>query len=240
MRLTQIVCPECKAALTSKAGIEEGTSIACPKCKRKFDAFAPDEGVVEDDFDFVNDEEDETPAKKPVSKRGAVEDDDEEETPKKKTSRQNNRDDDDEDERPKPKKRRGDDDDDQPSAKKNKRNEDDSGDRPRPKKKRKHREDDDEELGAYGKLKKNIWVRISVLGVLLGILGVLVYFKYVKKTDDAPTPIAHKEPDDDLSKPIRPDPNKNANVKPKEALPDTQKVSRLLVGDVGNARGAGV
>jgi uncharacterized protein (TIGR03067 family) len=188
MRLTQILCPNCKTSLTSKAGIEEGTSIACPKCKQKFDALAPDEEAAED-FEVVDDDEDAAPAKKRASLRRDREDEQEEETGNKKKARPAARSDDDEDEPPQSKKRSRDD--------------DDSDDRPLRKKKRKIRDEDDEELGTFGELKKNVWVRVSVLGVLLAILGVLGYLLYVKNSKkDDPAPVSKTDNDDDLGKPI--------------------------------------
>ena len=95
MKVNQIVCPKCKSSLTSKAGIEEGTSINCPKCKNKFAVASPDQEEVYEDFDVVDDDEEETPKKsaakstlKPLSKQRKAEpeedeDDNEEETPKK-------------------------------------------------------------------------------------------------------------------------------------------------------------
>jgi uncharacterized protein (TIGR03067 family) len=180
MRLTQIICPKCKTTLTSKAGIEAGSSIACPKCKQKFDAAAPAE-EVEDDFDVVDDDEEEVPAAKPASRRREQNDEDEQ-SPRKSKSPRGSRDDDDRPSRPKSR-------------------EQDDDDRPKRKKKRKRVEEED---GAYDALKKNIWVRVSVLGVLLAVFGVLSYLLYQKmnKKDDATT-VVNKDDEDDPSKPIR-------------------------------------
>jgi uncharacterized protein (TIGR03067 family) len=196
MRLTQTVCPKCKASLSSKAGIEEGTPITCPKCKQKFDAFAPDQ-EVDDDFDVVDDE-DEAPRKQPLQK-----------------------DSDNDNQRSKPKKRRSDDDDDRPMAKKSSRDDDLDDDRRRPKKKRKRQEEDDEDLGAFGQLKKNIWVRISVLAVLLGILGVLSYMLFVKQKEEN-TPAIVKDPEDDLRQPFKPT-NSNPNSDTKQPVNDVDR-----------------
>jgi uncharacterized protein (TIGR03067 family) len=207
MRLTQIMCPKCKASLTSKAGIEEGTSIACPKCNQKFDASAPDQEVAED-FEVVDDDEEEAPRKKPSQR-----DDDDDDRDAERSGPKKRRNDDDDDDRPAAKKRsRNDDDDDRPAAKKRSRN-DDGDDRPRPKKKRKRRdEEEEEELGAFGQLKKNIWVRISVLAVLFGILGVLSYFLFLKNKEDTSAPVVNNTDDDDPSKPIKPNPKKSSDT----------------------------
>jgi len=214
MRLTQIMCPKCKASLTSKAGIEEGTSIACPKCKQKFDAAAPDEEIAED-FEVVDDEESAAPPKK-LSTQRRIADDDEEETPKKMTIRQHDRDDDDERAR-----RKGRSETAGSTSAKRSRSQDEEDGRSRPKKKRRRSEEEDEDLGTFAQLKKNIWLRVSVLGVLLAILGVVSYLLYQKnnKKDDPVTPV---QGDDDLANPIRPQP-KSANNTGTQTASDQDK-----------------
>ena len=173
MRVNQIVCPKCKASLTSKAGIEEGTAIACPKCKNKFAVAAPKEEEVIEDFDVVDEDEEETPKKKPpvsapkkpAKKSNAEEFDDEEEeapkkkptppapkTPAKKPAAEADFDffNDAEDtpkKKPAPaRKTRDEDEDDEPVSKSKRKNRDDDEDEDdKPRSKRKSRNDDDEE-----------------------------------------------------------------------------------------------
>lgn len=227
MKVHQIVCPKCKASLTSKAGIEEGTSIPCPKCKTKFAVAASSIGdEVIEDFEVVDEEEEESPKKaspkttlKPLAKqRPAKVDDDEQEgeedeTPRKAASKaalkplskKRSADNDDDEDRPKKSSKAFDqlDDDDKPVAKKKRPKDEDDEDSPRSKRKR--RDDDDEEdepKSAYGKLKSNIYIRAGVLGALLVVLGVVGYLYYDKtknnKTDDS---TQKKDPEDDLGKP---------------------------------------
>jgi uncharacterized protein (TIGR03067 family) len=219
MRLTQIVCPNCKASLSSKAGIEEGTAVACPKCKRSFAAAAPNQDV-DDDFEVVEDDEDAAPAKKAGARRADRDENEHDDASPKKAKPRSNRDEDDDDGQPKAKQRHGDEpaakkrksDNDEPAAKKRKNDDDepakkrksDDDERAKPKKKRK-RGDDEEELSAYGKLKNNIWVRISVLGLLLAIFGIVVYMFYLKTENEKSTPPVVRNEDEDLAKPIRPD-----------------------------------
>lgn len=161
-----------------------------------------------------DEEEEEAPRKpaakstlKPLSKRKADEDDEDEEEedrPRRGSGAFSNM-----DSKPARKKRAVDDDEDEdesPRSKRRSRDEDDDEDDDRPRSKRRSRDeddDDDEPQSAYGKLKSNIYVRASVLGVLLiimGVLGYLLYDKYTnKKKDDGGT--AQKD-DDDPSKPV--------------------------------------
>jgi uncharacterized protein (TIGR03067 family) len=193
MRVNRIVCPKCQATLTSKAGVEVGTSIACPKCKQKFSVAAPpEEEEVVDDFDIVDDDEDEAPKKKPLKPAPkkpvkAVEDEEEEDRPKAKRRPPVKENEDEEEEKVKRQRRQEEDEDEEeerPKAKKGKRDENDD-DRPRKKKKKRRR--DDEELSAYDKLKANIWVRVSVLGVLFAVLGVVIWLRFIKDKKEVPS-----------------------------------------------------
>ncbi len=192
MRLTQIICPNCKASLTSKGGVDAGTSILCPKCKKKFDVAAPDQ-EIDDEFEVVDEDED-APASKTGSRDRGRDDDDE--SPRKAKSARSKRDDED---RPRSKNRAPDDDD---EPRKNK-------------KKRRRDEDDDDDDSAYVALKKNIWVRVGVLGGLLAVLAVLGYMLYQKNNKkDEPSSVVNNNNDDDLSKPIIPRKNDADTTKP--------------------------
>src|SRR5262245_31580997 len=100
MRVHHVVCPSCQSTLTSKAGVEEGTSLACPKCKNRFKVpvLATEVQEIAEDFEVVEDDE---PAPKPKRKSRA---DDEDDRPRAKRRR----DDEDEDDRPRSKRRRDD------------------------------------------------------------------------------------------------------------------------------------
>jgi WD40 repeat protein len=194
-RLHRIVCAKCKSTLNSKAGVPIGQEIACPKCKFKFKAARPEEEVVED-FDVVDDDElevveDDTPAPpkktptvaakqspKPKSKP-AIEVEEDEEKPRSKKKPID--DDEEEDEKPKAKKKKAraeEDEDDKPKSKDRGRGDN----RLRKKKDEEMEDEEDEESGAYGRLKRNIWVRVSVLTVLLATAGLLGYKLYLKRT----------------------------------------------------------
>jgi uncharacterized protein (TIGR03067 family) len=200
MRLTQIVCPKCNAALNSKAGIEEGTAIACPKCKQKFTVAAPEE---EDNFEVVDEEEEEAPAKKsprengkPQLKKGKPTNDADDEIVD--DDKQAVEEEADEEEKPKPKKAATDE------------------SKPiKPKKKRKKKRDEPE-LSAYGKLKNNVVVRIGVLAVLLAGLGLAIYI-YLNREPPPPIVVHEKAKEEDFSKPIKPDPLKNISSEQKDA-----------------------
>jgi Protein of unknown function (DUF1559) len=243
MRVNRIICPACKATLTSKTGVEAGTSIACPKCKQKFAVAAPVDEIA-DDFELI-DEEDETPKRKPIARKPV--DDEEEERPRKKPDPPKRAEADDDDDEKKPtksgqrgrfaerdapkkpivgkhdneeenarpitkKRRPADDDEDRPRARKRSHNDEEDEDRPLRRKKR-HR-DDDEDLGAYAKLKGNIWVRVGVLTVLLSILGVGIYLLIQKnKKENSVTPEVAAN-DENPDKQTRP---KNAGSKSKKA-----------------------
>lgn len=213
--------------MSSKTGIQEGTNIACPKCKKPFAVAAPheeidDEPEVVEDFEVIEDDDDEeeAPRKKPASRPNIREkdevEDDERPEPKKRRSA------DDDDEKPAKSRKRDDDDDERP-AKKRKRDDEDEEDDDRGSRSKKKRKNKKEELSAYGRLKENIWVRVSVLGVLVAILGVVVYISMKKKnTTDEPTPVA-KSDEDDLDKPIRPDPTRAQPKKTNEVTSEAQK-----------------
>lgn len=101
--------------------------------------------------------------------------------------------DDDEDDRPAKKKARRDDDEDE---------DDDEDDRPKKKKKGKKSKDE--------KSYKSSPVRFIVLGVLVLIMLVGAFFlyqKWEKEKEEANKPVPISNPDEDLTKPIRPDPN---------------------------------
>jgi len=101
--------------------------------------------------------------------------------------------DDDEDDRPAKKKARRDDDEDE---------DDDEDDRPKKKKKGKKSKDE--------KSYKSSPVRFIVLGVLVLIMLVGAFFlyqKWEKEKEEANKPVPISNPDEDLAKPIRPDPN---------------------------------
>jgi hypothetical protein len=172
--------------------------------------------VAEDD-----EEEDERPSKpaakselKPLSRRKSDDDDDDDddERPSKASRAFADRDDDD---RPARKKRAVDDDEeDSPRSKRKGRAvDDDEDDEDRPRSKRRGRDDDDEPKSGFAKLKSNIYVRASVLGVLLVVMGVLGYLlidKYRKKDDGSA-----KSDGDDPSKPIIQDTRKPGGTSPK-------------------------
>ena len=128
------------------------------------------------------------PAAKPAAKP-RPKDDDEDDRPAKKKARR----DDDEDDRPAKKKARRDDDEDE---------DDDEDDRPKKKKKGKKSKDE--------KSYKSSPVRFIVLGVLVLIMLVGAFFlyqKWEKEKEEANKPVPISNPDEDLTKPIRPDPN---------------------------------
>jgi len=204
MRVHQLICTECKATISSKAGVEEGTVVACPKCKGKFKVVAPkkqdDEEVVEE-FEVVEEDEAETPKKKPAARN---------ERPAKKVVDE----DDEDDEEPRPKRKSQRDRDDSPRSKRSSRDEDedddDDYDVDRPRKKRRGGKSD----SAYGKMKGNIWIRISVMTVLLGTLGVLSYFLYQRIEEDRKTEAENEVErikQENLGKPIRRDGNMKWN-----------------------------
>lgn len=222
MRVNKVICPKCQTSLTSKAGVEVGTAIACPKCKNKFAVAAPDDEIVDDDFEVVDDDEEAAPPKKPVKpvakKRPAVDDEEEKPRPKKRHVA----DDEDEEERPKSRRRpvaeddeESSEDDDRPKAKKRARDDDEDDDRPRKKKKKRRR---DEEMSAYGKIKNNIWIRASVLGVLLIILGFVIYLKLIKKSDEKTVTVVTETTEDEVGLPIR-----NPKVVPPKVEPNQPK-----------------
>jgi hypothetical protein len=211
-RVHRITCAKCKTGITSKAGVPVGQEIACPKCKFKFRVAQPQEEVVED-FDVVDDDafevvEDEKPASKKAPAAAAkqapkpkakppieVEDEEDEEKPaRKKKAVARDEDEDEEVEMPRAKKKavaRDEDDDEEeekPKAKKKARVDDDDEDEPKPKRSRKRQAEEDEDeaepRSAYGRLKKNIWVRIGVLAVLLATAGFLGYKLYLKRTQN--------------------------------------------------------
>jgi uncharacterized protein (TIGR03067 family) len=134
------------------------------------------------------------------SRKKKARDDDEDDSPR---SKRKGRDEDD-DRSSRKKKARDDDEDDFPRSKRKGRDEDDNAfddDRPRSKRRSRDEDDDDDEpKSGFAKLKANIYVRASVLGVLLiimGVLGYLLYDKYKNKKDDSSA-----KKDDDLNKPI--------------------------------------
>jgi hypothetical protein len=224
MRINRIMCPACKAWLTSKIGIEAGTSLACPKCKQKFTVAVPETPIV-DDIDVVDDEN-EPKTKKPIS-REPLDDFDERDEPRKKPVARRRADEDDEEDEQRPTKDRREnvDDADEPRRKRRSRDDDEYEDRPLRNKNRRRSENDDE-VGVYGKLKRNIWVRASVLGVLFGILAVLSFLVYVKYKNAGSTDAAtaSKAPDD-LREPINPrNPIDASKQKVKKKEPAKEKV----------------
>jgi hypothetical protein len=170
MKVHQIVCPNCRASLTSKAGIEEGASIPCPKCKAKF-AVSASKKVEEvyEEFDVVDDVEEESPKRKaaaaptrPAVKNVAAEDDgerhstkkrardeDDEPTPPRGVARKNKRaDEGDEEEAPKTKRTRvtsDDEEDEGPRNRRKGRDEDDNEDEAPRSRKRARDEDEDDD-----------------------------------------------------------------------------------------------
>jgi hypothetical protein len=207
----RIVCDKCQATLNSKAGVPEGQLIQCPKCKAKFKVADPD--VVDGDTEVIDDVVEDKPAPKkasstagadakpkpatakPAAKKVRDEQDEDDEEDERPRAKKKQVDDDEtvEEEMPRPKRKPvvDDDDDDRPKSKKRSRDDDDEDEDERPAKKKKRirdeDEDDDEDLGTYGKLKKNIWVRVSVLAVLLGTMGVLGYMLYKKNKRESST-----------------------------------------------------
>lgn len=183
MRVNQIICPKCKTSLTSKAGIEVGTTIPCPKCKSKFAVSAPkNQEEVYEDFEVVDDDEEETPKKRPAPAKPIAkkrDDDDEDDAPKRKPAAKpvakKPADDEDSDfgfvnevgEAPRKKapqvksaaNRRDevDEDDDRPTPKKKPRRDEDEDDRPTAKKKvrRDDDEDDDDRPAAKKKARRD-------------------------------------------------------------------------------------
>ncbi len=166
---------------------------------------------VEEEED--DEDEDEAPRKpaakstlKPLSRKRS-DDDDDDGRPKKASGAFSKLDEDD-DERPARRKNRDEDDEDEdesPRARRKSRDEDDEDeDEPRRRGRRgddDEDEDDDEPKSTYAKLKSNIYVRASVLGVLLvimGVLGYLLYEKYKKKGDSD----SAKNGEDDVGKPL--------------------------------------
>jgi len=79
MSVQQIICPECDAKLSSRAGFTAGQKLRCPKCEAVFAVTAANR---ESPVEMEMDEEDEPrPAKK---KKPVVVEEDEDERPRKK------------------------------------------------------------------------------------------------------------------------------------------------------------
>lgn len=197
MLVNKIICAHCKTALKSAAGVPEGTVIPCPKCKKKFKVEAPDDDEIVEDFEVMDDEGEEEeedapkkkPAPKPAEKNAFASLGVDEKLKKKKPPR-------DDDNKPKKKAQSKDED-------------DDDDDRPRKKKKKKKKK------SAYAELKENIWVRASVLGVLLLGLGIAIWIRVGRTTPpDTTETIIEKNEDDDKPAPQRP--KKAANKRDEE------------------------
>ena len=177
-RVYRIECGKCHATLNSKAGIPEGQAITCPKCKAKFKVPLPQESIDESDlvedegFEVVEEEDKPAPPKKKPSASTNAPTTNSKKIEKRKIVEEE--DDEDEDDDPQPRKN----DRSQTSEKKN------------PKKRKKRDEEDEAEMGTFATLKKNIWVRVSVLTVLLGTAGIFGYKLYRKnstESDDKPS-----------------------------------------------------
>jgi len=164
--------------------------IICPKCQTSLTSKAGvEEGTALNCPKCKTRFKVEAPDEEEIVNDFEVIDEEEEEAPPKKVAK------------PAVKKRPADDDeeeDERPKAKKRSRDDDD---RPRKKKKKKRRDDDE---SAYGKIKGNIWIRVSVLAVLLITLGVVAWMKWGR--DKPPTEtVVEKVLEDDYSKPITKD-----------------------------------
>ena len=160
MAISKVVCPECKAGLTSRTGFQPGAVVSCPKCATYFEVNAASAPPVERAAPILPAQPlaaKPMPAKPAPARREA---DDEDDRPRKKR-----RDDEDDLPRKKPVVEVVDED-------------EDEDDRPRKKKKRKS----DDGGGGYA----NSPIRFVVLGVLvlvMLVLGVMLILKQLKERE---------------------------------------------------------
>ena len=166
MLVHRTVCSECRVALGSDSGFTVGQPIACPECQEEFvvkagkNSSLPPRKPVRAASVAVDDDDDVAPSKPKAKSKPAVviDDEDDEEVVRPKKRARVEVDDDDEDE-------------DRPvRVKKSK-----SG-----KNKGKRRGGGDDEKKSY----KNSPIRFVILGLLLVVLAVMVYFLYIKKSDE--------------------------------------------------------
>ncbi|MEO2088788.1 MAG: hypothetical protein ABGY75_04710 [Gemmataceae bacterium] len=180
MAISKVVCPECKAGLTSKTGFQPGAVVSCPKCSTYFEVTATVAPPVERAAPILPAQ---PLAAKPLPAKPIPawrDDDDEDDRPRKK------RREDDEDDRPRKKPvvevLEDDEDDDDRPRKKRRREDDDEDDDDRPRKKKKKRNAGRDEGGGYS----NSPIRFVVLGVLvlvMVVLGVMLILKQLKERE---------------------------------------------------------
>ena len=188
MLVHRTVCSECRVALGSDSGFTVGQPIACPECQEEFvvkagkNSSLPPRKPVRAASVAVDDEDDVAPSKpKAKSKPAVVIDDDEDDTPpppKAKSKAAVVIDDEDDEEVVRPKKRARvevDDDDEEDEDRPVRKKKSKSG-----KNKGKRRGGGDDEKKSY----KNSPIRFVILGLLLVVLAVMVYFLYIKKSDE--------------------------------------------------------
>ncbi len=178
MAISKVVCPECKAGLTSKTGFQPGAVVSCPKCATYFEVSAATAPPVERAAPILPAQ---PIAAKPAPAKPAPRRDDEDEDDDR--PRKKRRDDDEDDDRPRKKKPVvevvDDEDDDRPKKKRRRDDDDDEDDDDRPRKKKK-RKSGGGEGGGYS----NSPIRYVVLGVLVLIMLVLGVMLIIKKMNE--------------------------------------------------------
>jgi type IV secretory pathway VirB10-like protein len=164
--ISKVVCPECKAGLTSKTGFQPGAVVSCPKCGTYFEVSADVAPPVEKAAPILPAQPlaaKPTPAKPAPAPRPRDEDDEDDRPRKKKPVVEVVDDDDDEDDRPRKKRRRDD--------------EDEEDDRPRNRKKKR-------KSGGGEDGYSNSAIRYVVLGVLVLVMLVLGVMLIIKKMNE--------------------------------------------------------